>query len=61
MSHCATQQDTAGPLTKRKCTSNLVTNVDGRMGFASQEFASFAGIHFLHKLVETFDMERERE
>lgn len=30
------------------------------MGFASQEFASFAGNHSLHKLVETFDAERNR-
>lgn len=28
------------------------------MGFASQEFANFAGIHSLHNLVETFDVER---
>lgn len=28
------------------------------MGFASQEFVSFAGIHSLYKLIENFDVER---
>lgn len=40
--------------------SNLIMDVHGKMGFASQEFANFAGIHSLHKLVESFDMERNR-
>lgn len=35
-------------------------DINGKMGFASQEFADFAGIHSLQKLVETFDMERNR-
>lgn len=29
--------------------------VDGKMGFAPQEFANFAGIHAMHQLVESFD------
>lgn len=57
MSHCAKQLNTAGPLTKRKCIFNIIMEVDGKMGFASQEFASFAGIHSMHKLVETFDVD----
>ena len=56
-SRCAKQLNTAGPLTKRKCIFNIIMEVDGKMGFASQEFASFAGIHSMHKLVETFDVE----
>lgn len=30
------------------------------MGFVSQEFANFAGMHSLHKLAETFDAEKNR-
>lgn len=58
--HHAKQLNTAGPLTKRKCTFNIIMQVDGKIGFGSQEFANFAGIHSWHKLVETFDVERNR-
>lgn len=56
MSQCAKQLNTQGPLTKRKYIFNIIMGLDGNMGFTSQEFASFAGIHPLPKLVETFDV-----
>lgn len=60
MNHCAKQENTAGTLAKRKCNSNLIMEVDEKMGFASQEFANFAGIHLLNSLVENFDVQRNR-
>lgn len=57
MSHCAKQQNTAGP-SQEEMHFQFNNGSRWEMGFASQEFANFAGIHSLHNLVETFDVER---
>lgn len=60
MNLCAKQENTAGTLAKKKCNSNLIMEVDEKIGLASQKFANFAGIHPLNSLIENFDVQGNR-